>query len=147
MHKWNKEVFGNIFQERKMLEQKLENLQGQFIHVGYTITQQQEESELKRKLEERHKKEEIMWRQKSRVQWLNEGEKNTKLFHRSMIHICLINRITKLDDSQGKTMLTHQEIMHELTDFYKDLLLEPKVDHTSAIERVTQNIPTIITQK
>jgi hypothetical protein len=147
VRKWNKEVFGNIFQERKMLEQKLENLQGQFIHAGYTITQQQEESELKRKLEERHKQEEILWRQKSWVQWLNEGEKNTKFFHRSMIHRRLINRITKLDDSQGNTLLTHQEITHELTNFYKDLLLEPKVDRTSAIERVTQNIPTIITQE
>jgi hypothetical protein len=26
VRKWNKEVFGNIFQERKILEQKLENL-------------------------------------------------------------------------------------------------------------------------
>jgi hypothetical protein len=50
-----------------MIEQKLENLQGQFIHIGYTITQQQEESELKRKLEERHKQEEIPWKQKSQV--------------------------------------------------------------------------------
>jgi hypothetical protein len=107
----------------------------------------QEENELKRKLEERHKQEEILWRQKSRVQWLNEGEKNTKFFHRSMIHRRLINRITKLDDSQGNTLLTHQEIMHELTDFYKDLLSEPNVDRTSAIEWVTQNIPTIITQE
>jgi exonuclease III len=145
VRKWNKEIFGNIFQERKTLEQKLENLQGQFIHAGYTITQQQQESELKRQLEEKHKQEEILWRQKSRVQWLDEGEKNAKFFHRSMIHRRLINHITKLDDSQGNTLLTHQEITHELTDFYKDLLSEPKVDRTSAIERVTQNIPTIIT--
>ena len=64
-----------------------------------------------------------------------------------MIHRCLINRITKLDDSQGNTLLTHWEITHELTDFYKDLLSEPNVDHTSTIEWVTQNIPTIITQE
>jgi DNA repair ATPase RecN len=147
VHKWNKEVFGNIFQERKMLEQKLENLQGQFIHVGYTITQHEEESELKRHVEEIHKHEEILWRHKSQVQWLNEGEKKTKNFHHSMIHGRLINRITKLDDSQGNTLLTHQEIMHELTDFYKDLLSKPMVDRTSAIEWVTQNIPTIITQE
>jgi hypothetical protein len=105
-----------------MMEQKLENLQGQFIHAGYIITQHFEESELKRKLEERHKQEEILWRQKSRVQWLNDGEKNTKFFHHSMIHKCLINHITNLDDSQGNTLLTHQEITHELIDFYKDLL-------------------------
>jgi hypothetical protein len=64
-----------------------------------------------------------------------------------MIHRCLINHTTKLDDSQGNNLLTHQEIMHEQTDFYKDLLSEPKVDLTSTIERVTQNIPTIITQE
>jgi hypothetical protein len=46
-----------------------------------------------------------------------------------------------LDESQGNTLLTHREIMH------KYLLLEPNMDRTSAIERVTQNIPTIITQE
>jgi hypothetical protein len=147
VRKWNKEVFGNIFQERKLLEQKLENLQAQFIQAGYTITQQQEENELKRKLEERHKQEEILWRHKSRVQWLNEGDKNTKFFHHSMIHRCIINRIMKMEDSQGNTLLNHQEIMHELTDLYKDLLSEPQVDRTLEIEWVVQKIPTIITQE
>jgi hypothetical protein len=91
----------------KLLEQKLENLQAQFIQAGYTITQQQEENELKRQLEKSHKKEEIMWRQKSRVQWLNEGEKNTKFIHQSMIHRLIINCIMKLEDSQGNTLLNH----------------------------------------
>ena len=53
----------------------------------------------------------------------------------------------KMEDPQGNTLLTHQEILHELSDLYKDLLSEPKVDHTLAIEWVTQNIPTIITQE
>jgi hypothetical protein len=120
--KWTKEFFGNIFQERKIMEQKLENLQGKIIHSGYTITQQQEENEIKRKLEGRHKKEVILCRQKSQVQWLDEGEKNTKLFHHSMIHRCLINHITKMDDLQGNTLLTRQEIAYEMTKFYRDLL-------------------------
>jgi hypothetical protein len=64
-----------------------------------------------------------------------------------MIHRRLINRIMKLDESQGNTFLTHQEIKHELIDFYTDLLSKPKMDRTSAIERVTKNIPTIITRE
>jgi hypothetical protein len=73
-----------------------------------------------------------MWRQKSRVQWLNEGEKNIKFFHRSMIHRRIINH---QEDSQGNTLLNHQEITHELTYFYKELLSEPQVDRTSTIEQ------------
>jgi hypothetical protein len=52
-----------------------------------------------------------------------------------------------MDDSQGNILLNHQEIMHELTYFYKDLLSKPQMDLTSAIEWVIQNIPTIITQE
>jgi hypothetical protein len=144
VRKWNKDVFGNIFQERKALEQKLEDLQDQIIQIGYMVTQQQEENTIKRQLEEIYKQEEILWRHKSQVQWLKEGEKNYKFFHRSMIHRRFINCITKLEDDQGNTLLTHQEITNEMTDFYKDLLSEPLVDHTLAIERVTQNIPALI---
>jgi len=35
----------------------------------------EEEEKLQAQLEERKKQEEILWRQKSRVQWLKEGEK------------------------------------------------------------------------
>jgi len=87
-------------------------------------------------LEERFKQEEIIWRQKSRVQWLKEGEKKTKFFHRSMIHRRFIKHIMKLENMQGTTLLSHQDITHELTSFYKDLLSEPSRDRTSTIERV-----------
>jgi hypothetical protein len=147
VRKWNKEVFGNIFQERKLLEQKLEALQTQAIQIGYTPIQQQEEQHIKQQLEERLKQEEILWRQKSRVQWLKEGEKNTKFFHRSMIHRRFINRITKLENAQGNTLLSHQDITQELTGYYKDLLSEPPEDRAEAIRRVTTNILTLITQE
>jgi hypothetical protein len=64
-----------------------------------------------------------------------------------MIHRCFINHITKLEDDQGNTLLTHQEITNELTDFYKDLLSKTHVDHTPTIEWVTQNIPALISSK
>jgi hypothetical protein len=75
------------------------------------------------------------------------GGKNTKFFHRSMIHRRFINHITKLENAQGTTLLSHLDITKELTDYYLDLLSEPQVDHAEAIGKVTTNIPTLITQE
>jgi hypothetical protein len=49
---WNKEVFGNIFQEKKALEQRLEDIQQEVILSGHMEAQQQEEECLKKQLEE-----------------------------------------------------------------------------------------------
>jgi hypothetical protein len=59
---------------------------------------------------------------KSRVQWLSEGERNTKLFHQSMLQRRHINIITRLENDQGKSLLTHNEIEQELINYYKNIL-------------------------
>jgi len=104
-----------------------------------------EEEKLQEQLEERRKKEEILWKQKSRVQWLKEGEKNTKFFHRDMMHRHHINRITHLEDSQGNPVREHSKIKAELINYYQDLLTETKEDRTTTIQRVTRHIPSLVT--
>jgi hypothetical protein len=106
-----------------------------------------EEEKLQEDLEERQKQEEILWRQKSRVQWLKEGERNTKFFHRSMVHRRYINRITQLEDTQGNPILDHASIEVELVNYYKDLLSEPLRDRMSAISKITWHIPSLITKE
>jgi hypothetical protein len=81
---------------------------------------------------------------KSRVQWIKEGERNTKFFHRSMVHRRYINRITKLEDEQGNPILDHDGLEVELVRYYKDILSEPPIDRTPTINRVIQHIPTLI---
>jgi hypothetical protein len=68
------------------IEQLLETLQKIFITGDRMTTVMREEEELKAELEERKEHEEILLRKKSRVHWLKQGEKNTKLFYRSMVH-------------------------------------------------------------
>jgi hypothetical protein len=125
LKRWNKNVFGNILQRKQEIEQQLEALQKVFIAGERTTSLIKEEEKLRAELEERHEQEEILWRQKSRVQWLKEGEKNTKLFHRSMVHRRYINKITQLEDNQGNPIRDHVSIEEELTNYYKDLLTEP----------------------
>jgi hypothetical protein len=84
----------------------------------------------RKKKKERSKQEEIIWKQKSRVQWLKEGERNTKFFHRAMMHRRHVNIITHLEDGQGNTVREHSKIEAELINFYQDLLTETKEDRT-----------------
>lgn len=79
------------------------------------------------------------------MQWLKEGEKNTKLFHRTMIHRRHINRITHLEDEQGNLIRERAHIEEELNRHYQNLLTENKEDKNEAITRVTSHIPSLIT--
>jgi hypothetical protein len=72
---WNKETFGNILQEKLKLTQKMEQLQQDIINEGRTDSLVQEEKHLQTQINEREIQEEILWKQKSRIRWLKEGEK------------------------------------------------------------------------
>ena len=69
--KWNKEVFGNIFTNKKTLKARLKGIQiaqeRQYSHNLDIL-----EQTLKKDLELVLKQEELFWLQKSRVQWITE---------------------------------------------------------------------------
>jgi exonuclease III len=142
---WNINTFGDIFQSIKDTENKLAEIQRIFISGARTAELMKEEEKLQVQLEQRRKQEEILWRQKSRVQWLKEGEKNTKFFHRTMIHRRHINRITHLENEQGNLIREHTQIEEELNRYYQNLLTETKENRNEAITRVTSHIPSLVT--
>jgi exonuclease III len=144
---WNKNNFGNILQSIRNIESKLVEIQNTFISGSRTTDLMREEEKLQAQLEERRKQEEILWKQKSRVQWLKEGEKNTKFFHRAMMHRRHVNRITHLEDGQGNPVREHSKIEAELINYYQDLLTETKEDRTEAIQRITRHIPPLVTSE
>jgi exonuclease III len=142
--RWNKTTFGDILLRKREIESQLEELQRIFITGNRTQNLAREEEELIANLEACREQEEILWRQKSRVQWLKEGERNTNFFHRAMTHRRYINRITQLEDDQGTPIRDHDQIAEELNSFYQDLLTETNVNREEAIQKVTRHIPRLI---
>ncbi|KAF3784888.1 Transposon TX1 uncharacterized protein [Nymphaea thermarum] len=72
---WNKNSFGRIEDNIKSLQSRLRQAQANS-EAGDGWATREEES-IKRKLEKALHLEEIMWKEKSRVKWLSDGDKNT----------------------------------------------------------------------
>jgi len=90
----------NIQKKQEILQIKMKHIQQQIIKKGRSEELVEEEELLINKLEERRQQEEILWKQESRIQWLKEGEINTKFFHKAMIQHRQQNRIFSLMDQQ-----------------------------------------------
>eukprot|EP00253_Pinus_taeda_P024197 PITA_24197 len=144
--KWNKEEFGNIMEDKQKLEKEMESLQQKMIMEGRKEESISKEGAILGKLEERRKQEEILWRQKSRIKWLREGERNTKFFHQAMIKHRQRNMILSIKDKNGNRVVEQAEIEQFLMDHHKEILREPQADRMHAIQEICSAIPCLVTE-
>ncbi|GKV23775.1 hypothetical protein SLEP1_g33471 [Rubroshorea leprosula] len=92
---WNKEIFGNLFQRKRHLQGRLEGIQNS-IHFPTSRFLQDLEAELLREYHQVLHAEELFWCQKSRVEWIAFGDRNTAFYHASTIVRRGKNRIVAL---------------------------------------------------
>eukprot|EP00253_Pinus_taeda_P004859 PITA_04859 len=143
----NKNTFGNIFKEKDKILQDLKNIQQRLILEGRSEELALKEQEMEGKLLERERKEEMLWRQKSRIRWLKEGEKNTKFFHRTTVQRRMHNQISQVTNAQGDKLETQEEIEKEFLQYFKAMSQEPNINREEAIDNITGHIPRLITEE
>ena len=83
----------------------------------------------------------------SKVKWMQDGEKNTKFFHNSVIQNRNNSRIQKLKKMDGSRVETHGEIEEELTHYLAEILNEDIHDRERDIAQITRLIPPSVTRE
>ncbi|KAJ6756449.1 hypothetical protein OIU79_028773 [Salix purpurea] len=63
--------------------------------------------------------EESYYKQKSRIQWLTLGDKNTSFFHRSLLHRRMRNQIITLEDGRGNVISNQKDMGNMAVNYYK----------------------------
>eukprot|EP00253_Pinus_taeda_P019122 PITA_19122 len=144
--RWNKTTFGNIFREKEYLIQEIKNTQQRTILEGRSAKLAQKEQEMEEKLLERDRQEEVLWRQKYRIRWLKEGEKNTKFFHKTTVQRRMRNQISQVNNAQGVKIETREGIEQEFLHYFKEMNQEPKINRDEAIDSIIRHIPHLITE-
>lgn len=118
--KWNKEIFGNIFERKKRILARLVGIQR-----SLETTASSSLSNLEKRLIQDYNdiliQEEIFWFQKARSKWLHYGDKNTKYFHASTIVKRRKNRIVALKDNQGRWVFDPVILKAMAVEFFTNL--------------------------
>jgi DNA replication protein DnaC len=97
LQRWSKEKFGAVTKELEQLMEKLENL-----CANSQGTADEEIKRIRQRMDEVLYREEMMWLQRSHISWLQEGDRNTKYFHRKAAARSNKNRIKRLKKDDGQ---------------------------------------------
>ncbi|XP_013630055.1 PREDICTED: uncharacterized protein LOC106335920 isoform X2 [Brassica oleracea var. oleracea] len=86
--------------------------------------------------------EEEYWRTKSRIQWLQAGDRNTRFFHSKTKQRRSYNRIIHISDEEGKIYTEIKDVHFQIQKYFQDLY---RSEGISISQHLLNGIPTTIT--
>ena len=117
---WNKEVFGNIHKRKMRVINRLHGIQRTLLDEPNPFLEELQ-SKLLLEYEAVLFEEETLWIQKSRSNWVNLGDRNTRFFHLSTLARRRRNRILTLKDTSNTWVHDVDEIKAMVRNFFLNL--------------------------
>jgi hypothetical protein len=139
MQRWSFEKFGSVRKELKDLTSKLDDARTNALISDSS----QEVTEIERRLHDLYEKEEIMFRQRSRQEWLKAGDRNTRYFQNRASHRRRKNTIRGLRRDDGTICNTNEGMRGLARSFYQKLFT---AEGSSDTGRILQLMDTFLTE-
>ncbi|KAK8585322.1 hypothetical protein V6N13_076196 [Hibiscus sabdariffa] len=117
---WNKTVFGYIGTKKQIIMASLRGIQKALCSCTSSFLRSLE-SALILVLEHLLDQKELLWRQKSRSDWLLQGDRNTRYFHRRAVNRKQRNKITTLKLPDGTWCDDVSTLQDEATRYFASL--------------------------
>ncbi|XP_024162033.1 uncharacterized protein LOC112169252 [Rosa chinensis] len=110
----------------------------------YEATHFEEQKALQFRLNEVLSLNEAYWRQRSRIQWLREGDHNTSFFHRRASNRRCWNRVKGLVNDLRQWTAQPNEVVDILIDYYDNIFRSEHVD-SEALALIIDSMQTKVT--
>lgn len=138
---WNRENFGNIFHQKKHLMARIAGVQ-QRLSTATDRGLLKLESKLRRELDDILQREETLWYQKSRVDWIKDGDRNTTFFHLSTIVRRWKNKIVAIRGPNDDWIFDKDLVKAHFVDYFTKLFTEEGGGNLFAVPQdVFQELP------
>ncbi|KAM0917416.1 hypothetical protein ACQ4PT_009527 [Festuca glaucescens] len=115
--RWSFETFGSVQAEIKRLRTKLEDARAAARFDGTS----QEVKDIEQQLHMIHEREEVMYKHRSRQEWLRASDKNTKFFQNRASHRRRKNTIRGIRCPDGSWCKSNEGMSRLAHDFYQKL--------------------------
>ncbi|XP_074318565.1 uncharacterized protein LOC141655379 [Silene latifolia] len=118
----NKECYSDIENAATILQKQVEGLQEVINRDPTNLQGITEEYEASLKLQELTKAKESFLSQKSKHQWIKDGDVNSSYFHGMLKRRRNMNKVAMVEDMNGKVCDTQEQIQEAFIEYYQVLL-------------------------
>lgn len=115
---WSKNTFGDYFRKKKTMLAYLGGIQRSPAYP-YSTYLQNLKSFLSQEYNSLLRVEEDYWHLRSRINWLNDGDANTKFFHMSVLNRHRTNQISYFKDDNNNWITSHDRIIHHTLNYFQ----------------------------
>ncbi|KAG5535869.1 hypothetical protein RHGRI_023591 [Rhododendron griersonianum] len=126
LKEWSRKKFGDLRLKIAVKKDRMLEVQT-MLEKGFDHQLAAEERSLERELEDLWQKDAMYWHQRSRIKWLQMGDKNSHFFHLSTIQRRQRNQIMRLKDKGGSWKSEPKDIAGIIKLHFQDLYEGPPV--------------------